>query len=130
LIRNPRAGVLCGGEQFQQGKKRETALNKPGMGYFQFRQGDDLIPKEEYVDVQGTFPPAPLPLPVPAEGFFDPVDVFQQFQGAGAVQARYGGVIEPGLIDHVEGVRLQYPRNLEAFQEGLKGFYGVLEDTP
>jgi hypothetical protein len=40
------------------------------MGYFQDRIGENHVPKEEYVDVQGPLSPAPFPHPVPAKGGF------------------------------------------------------------
>jgi hypothetical protein len=100
------------------------------MGDLQAGLRHDEAAEEEDVDVQGTFPPAALPAPVPAVGGFYPVDFAEEFSGAAAVIPRHRGVEKQGLINYMKGYGFVYGSLPQAAEDLPQGRDGPPEDLP
>jgi hypothetical protein len=116
--RAARYGVPGFGKEFYQGLQGKTAFPEPGMGYLQpGRIGNDQTAKEENVDVQSPFPPAPFPAPVPSIRSLNTMNGLQEFPGGEIPKAGNSGIEKPGLIQHIERLgfddcrRLHVPQN-------------------
>jgi hypothetical protein len=64
------------------------------------RLANNFFPKEQDVDIQGTFPPAALLPAVSAVGGFYSLERGQQFSRTATITACYGGVTKVTLIGH------------------------------
>jgi hypothetical protein len=102
-VRLPCTGFLCVRGEFQKGNEGKGPFPQPGMGYFQRRSaGVDTFSEKQYVNVQGTLPPAPFPAPVPAVGLFDILNQGKKLFRRAGIKSRRNGIEKTPLVFNME----------------------------